>query len=1659
MKKLIKKNISVILSVALILGMMLPVFSGVVANAYTAENTVIKNNIDTACDNLIAEWNKLITTEGLDKLTPQDLFTEAAALDLSGFENTDAFVAARQNLANILINSYDPTELKNAWGNLYSVVSTDFYSPFVVTGQYVTPGTDQYKDATFFKSDRTNITLNTTSESESHIFGAKSVTFDYSLGMNRTGVTGTTEYEVFLCNDPEKIDDDKLAGSFSSTKKLYGMDDLQFSFVVNKINTAATGTKIGFKVTASINDSFSVLKSSYYVDINEGMLGKVQTVKFSDIVTAAGLDENWLEGFHTADTVSRIEMQLCDADSANNAAVNMTLGSVVGINYIELPTEEETANWNVSDWVYAAESINTDGVHNVDAFKTATEHAKELKEISGVEVSNTVSTYNDSEFNIYDKNLLEGIKPIVNYYDGVSNEKVERFSVDYKNLTDGNLNKTVSIEAGDFKNDGAFLEIVYNLGKNAVIEKAAVVSAYENALRNYKYKIYAAKTEADLFTKEALTFTYINRDSSWVQMYDFANGPELIAKYIAVRIYVPAKDLEEFDGFVRLNEFGVYGAVKDYDVSASEFSSNAVKTLGNNLLTGNSTKSYVRADTGNRQRFTGLFDEKVYPINYLYDADSTTQVAVGGNYRMYYDGDTTSLHIYYDLGDIYSIDKFLFASYAGTNTETGKYRIHASNDLNNLFNGKSVVVDYDNTVNTTRMQIFTMKNAVAARYVSFEVTLPLANYKAAVANNTGYEGTGIRISELGVYGGQYIKSIEKENLLSHVPVTLNRVDTEGNKIAVSQSEYGGKDHTFTYDEDYETFVSIKSNGNAIEYNYNLYQNAVIENIRFVSNSANISSVKFYASSSETAVNDESALVYQYKVDEGSGEKVFEKYFIDTSLTASYLKVVATISSGDFEIAEIEANGFNKNKADYENVVLNRTDYLSLYVGDTLTNEHMDKWLPAWSDWSDYQVVENAFDGDLGTIYTYYGGKNNDTSVNIFLNLQGVNCVDNVSVYTSLLEDYRPSKMNIFVGNSRDEVFSANATPIKQWTEKIMNDDETVVPDDNGQQGEDIFDGEIEPDISVDFDTGVVEGENKEEIIVSKEKTPAQMGLYAADFTPMEISCVRIEIVDCNPKYFSHINKVGGIISEIQINGFAPVGSAVDNVLESSKDMVMRALDPVKSLDNAGAVITNNITDGIEGEPAYTINGVGSTIADSGCDDQKGYIEFAQTNSLANTVILADIDDIYFSYKVKNAVKNGKVAARIYIYNGTKNGHGFAHYGNPATATVLYVDTSNTEWVHTSMSKQFGENWKDWLMEAHGAEAQDIIIPKIHLSWNNVGGAADMLFTGMYYTFNEGANPYYKTLSGTLGKNGQKAALTMSKYYTYDSFYGYRYGKENTAKPITSANSDTYYSLQGVGGEKFGNESCNAGGGSIKYVASSNVKLSEIDDIYLSYKIDKAIQGENVVARIYIYDENGDWAESFSAGTVRVFYFSMLHTDWNRISLRDVAGDNWKAQLVDAFNAATGTMRTAEEIGISEIRFGFNWTGEADMSFSNIYYQYTEETGSTISNSNATAVLNNAREAIDISTVAKKTAKEFKYNVQFLADYLNNTEKVGSQYISGNYKKTAADIKELALLAQYLDKTLGADDFMDPYCAYIDSDRKLTENDLLILRKQLLVKTN
>ena len=78
---------------------------------------------------------------------------------------------------------------------------------------------------------------------------------------------------------------------------------------------------MGFKLTA---ETHNVLCSSFYVNIDEEMVNKVQTVKLSDIVGGlSGSVDYWMEEFSTKNSITRIELQLCDSDSEKNASVNI----------------------------------------------------------------------------------------------------------------------------------------------------------------------------------------------------------------------------------------------------------------------------------------------------------------------------------------------------------------------------------------------------------------------------------------------------------------------------------------------------------------------------------------------------------------------------------------------------------------------------------------------------------------------------------------------------------------------------------------------------------------------------------------------------------------------------------------------------------------------------------------------------------------------------------------------------------------------------------------------------------------------------------------------------------------------------------------------------------------------------------------------------------------------------------------------------------------------------------------------------------------------------------------------------------------------------------------------------------------------------------------
>lgn len=1668
MKKFINKILSLVLSFALVLGVLMPCFSGVFASALTAENAQIKNQLDSACDNLIAAWEQMAgenTPSNLGEFTPYELFSEAVNFNISGYTGTASFVSAKNTLGTLLAGAFNPTALKKAWADIYKTDTIDFLYPFGVTGASTA-------DATYFYTGATGVTVENTAQEDLHIWGKKTATFDYALPINRTNSSngGKNDYTVFISSDADAYEKGDLSNHYNCLRSVYSADDIYLTFRVNKINTAATGTRIGFRITGYYADQgFGVRDTNYYVDINGAMVGKVITVKFSDLAKAAG-HTDWQKGYSINGSISRIECQLCDNDASANASVNITFGTAISVKQKALPTDEESADWTVADWINAAKEVDLTDCFNTDAFVSALNSAEELRKLSGIEIAPSVETTDSlagESFSDFGNNLLAGIKPEINYYDGISDKKEEKFTPNFKNLTDNILTNGIALNDNQFAGNGAFVELIYDMGKVGIVEKAAVASAETAALRNYKYKLYASKNRGELFTADALITSYTNKNNSAVQVFDYKANADISARYFAIRIYAPACDMASFDNIVRINELGVWGRLKNYEVSASVFSANRIKELGKNLILESTTKPFIRANTGNRQNFTSLFSAEKYPLEYACDADVSTILGVSGNYRMLHKDDYTSLHLYFDLGEAYNIDKFLFSSIEGAFMQIGKYKIHASNDLNQLFTDKSVIADYDNTVDTTVTQIFTMNAPVVARYVSFHITLALCDYESLMAlRGKGWEGAAIRFSELGIFGEKYVKPAEQENLLTCIPVEVSRVDENGNKTAVSVSEYLGETHKLTYDGNYEIPAPVNTNGKTLEYLYSIYGTGYIDTLRVVSGNSNVTSLKIYASTVKNAINNESGLIYSYDSAVDGEKKVFEKYFVEAPLKASFIRIVVTTPTDTFSPTEIEAIGWNGGMYEYKNLTLDHADWASYYIQDkstgeyTSTTENMDKWLPSWSGMYDYQHSALAFDGDLGTVYTYYGGQNNAKSVNIYLSLQTVSYVDDISIYTSLLDDYRPTKMNVYVGNSRNELFASNATPVYQWTEKILSEgaadeDDTTMGDQGADSGE--F-GEDDP--VIDFVTGEIisSGSSSSDNIKEVDKTtPEYLGLYSAKIVPTEITCVRIEILDSNPEYFAHKNKVGGIISEIQINGFEVSRNAVDNIIDTANEMSMRAFDPAVYHDAVANTVKETAQMGsYKGEPIVTVKGIGDSVANSSCNAGVGYVEFRSTSDMTNEVTLADIEDIYFSYKVEKAYSEGSAAARIYICDTLgKWAHNFANYND--TQTVLFIPTSNNQWVETSMSKLVGNEWKSVLVNAFNAQhgttdktEADIALKTIRLGFNK-SAQADLSFGSMYYEFNEGCNPYANALTNNLGVNNQDPALTFEYYRDGNSLI------KRYPTTLGGGKKGEYTDINGIG-DTVANSSCSANSGDIVYEVTPDaaaITLDEIENIYFSYKVNKVLSGEKAAARIYIYDQDGILAKTFAVkGTFSVMYLPFTSDGWMQTSIRDIVGENWKNYFVEYYNEDTGTNRTAKDIRISKISLGFNFTGAADMSFGQMYYEYSSSAESSANTTAAIAMLNNARNLIDPTTAKKEDATRFKYSVQMLADVLN-MENTESKYLAGDYKKTAPTMKELSLLAQYLDGDLSSDDYIDLNCADINKDGVISEADVTALRKTLM----
>lgn len=499
-----------------------------------------------------------------------------------------------------------------------------------------------------------------------------------------------------------------------------------------------------------------------------------------------------------------------------------------------------------------------------------------------------------------------------------------------------------------------------------------------------------------------------------------------------------------------------------------------------------------------------------YKPTALTDADNATPVAVYGQYSIKEKDSTISFHIYYDLGTTYTINKLFINHWNNKGLETGKYEIYASRDVNSLFMSRNMVLAYDNTAEgpneTTLSQLFTLKNEVIARYVSFHITYPISDFDYC-ETVPGYDNIlGVRLSEFGVYGKEWVKPYALVNLTSHVPADVYRTDADGKRTEVSEAEYDGIEHKNTYDGNEATFADIKiKSGEKLDFVYNLAAEMTLEEICMKLGVGSVKKMNIYASTVEDAIWDNGSLIYSET--DGLGETYFGKGYASSPIKARYIRFEILENEGeDLAISEMSAIGGNDQEFTYMNLVEENPDAASFYLQEketgffSGTTTHGNKWLGSWSNWASKYPITKAFDNDNDSVYDMFGGKNGEESVNILLDLGTLNAIDDITLVGGSDKEYWPDELNFYFGDDSVALFDKDAKPAKSWTQSV--DD----------------------------------------------------AYYTYDFVPQVAQYVRMEFLrgehEVYSQYFDHI---GAVIGEIQVNGLELKSRAVNGIAATVED--------------------------------------------------------------------------------------------------------------------------------------------------------------------------------------------------------------------------------------------------------------------------------------------------------------------------------------------------------------------------------------------------------------------------------------------------------------------------------------------------------------------------
>lgn len=963
----------------------LRVSDGLDADAVIGSIMLIKN---VSLPTQAADWNN------------SDLYLAAKYLDTSAYGNVEPFNQAIEILEGTLDSdeltaSVAKRDLKNAWQSL-SIIDGEQLSPYRIN-----------INSEFQNTDIKN-----------------SMKDGFPFGSNY-GIVGQ-KYSTMNFNDDynvDNVDDSKIRlffeieqGGGSST---IVPEECKEYYVYVYVNELTKPGKLAFQF---------VCHSGYLfvgeVAITADDLGKWKKLSMEEIF---GKDYRlmWPDG---------IGVQRVQIGATEGLQSLLTFGSVIATVSASVP--EQYDSWNLAECVFAAKQVDIADYDNTTAFEACLAAAEESVNASGFkayteEVGGLDSLMPDK----LDGNILKNETPVINYYNG--DEAKELTAAEIGVLNDGSADNEISFSECKYSGNGEYTDFIYKLNEIAHISRIMLINSAEQKYRTDKYEIFVGDKLDTLISEENCAVSFENVSRAEVNTFNFDTALNLSGSYVALRIKAPAASATGDNNIVRLREFGIYGTTAPYEVETGAFNSQKMTNIGKNLLEG--VQPQLKANGAKKPWIYGNIDR-------LTDCDNSTATGINPIYWRSEDG--YYVDIYYDLGDLFLIDKFFLHSFWNSESKqkqylTGKYDIYVSEEMFSLFYDESKVLSYDNMgearKDSTVCQLFDMAGGgVVGRYVAFRITMPVNNYE--YAKQWGDEHVYVRLTELGVYGVPYVKPVYQINLAEHIPVELYRTDASGKHTAIGEDEITGTQIGMLYDGDYTAPVNINRNGAQVDVILNLCANLKLDAVGFRTLANSVKRMKVYATNVYDNIWDEDTLIYSYN-SENPVQNYIRKDF-NSQIRARYLRfsIIDTVGNA-VDITEIEALGLSNQSRSYYNLALSNENNIGVYYQNkesyrtTFAPNSTKRWAGGIDNYFEYGYIA---DGDYDTHYDFLGGKNNIESINLVIDLEKLIAIDRISILAGSNYKYWPSKLNFYADDDQKAIFAEDSKPIKSFTE--LSDD-------------------------------------------------------------------------------------------------------------------------------------------------------------------------------------------------------------------------------------------------------------------------------------------------------------------------------------------------------------------------------------------------------------------------------------------------------------------------------------------------------------------------------------------------------------------------------------------------------------------------------------------